>query len=68
MQRVILGVLLEPINGLCVLGIAALMFPLLRRDDEGLALGYVALRLIEAVLIVAAVISPLALIALSQEW
>lgn len=66
--QVVLGVLLELINGLCVLGIAALMFPLLRRDDEGLALGYVAVRLIEAVLIVAAVISPLALIVLSQEY
>jgi hypothetical protein len=45
-----------------------MMFPLLRRDDEGLALGYVAVRLIEAVLIVSAVISPLALIGLSQEY
>jgi hypothetical protein len=66
--QVVLGVLLELINGLCVLGIAAMMFPLLRRDDEGLALGYVAVRLIEAVLIVSAVISPLALIGLSQEY
>lgn len=66
--QVVLGVLLELVNGLCVLGIAALMFPLLRREDEGLALFYVSVRLIEAVLIVAAAISPLALIALSQEY
>jgi hypothetical protein len=66
--QAVFAVLLELINGLCVLGIAALIFPILRRDNEGLALSYVVLRLIEAVLIVAAVISPLALIALSEEY
>jgi hypothetical protein len=66
--QVIVSVLLELINGLCVVGIAAFMYPLLRAEDEGLALGYVGLRMLEAVLIVAAVVSPLALATLSQEY
>jgi hypothetical protein len=66
--QVIIGVLLELTNGLAVIGIAVGLFPLFRKNNEALALGYVALRIIEAVIIVAAVISPLALIALSQEY
>jgi hypothetical protein len=65
--QVILGVLLELLNGLSVIGIAVLLFPVLKLQDEGLALGYVALRIIEAVIVVAAVISPVGLIALSEE-
>ena len=66
--QVIIGVLLELINGLCVIGIAVGFFPLFKKHNEALALGYVALRIVEAVIAVAALISPLALIALSQEF
>jgi hypothetical protein len=66
--QVIIGVLLELINGFCVIGIAVGFFPLFRKHSESLALGYVALRIVEAAVIVAAVISPLALITLSQEF
>jgi hypothetical protein len=66
--EVVLGVLLELINGLAVIGIAVLLFPLLKQQDETWALGYVALRIIEAVLIIAALVIPLALVALSQEY
>ncbi|MGB7093832.1 MAG: DUF4386 domain-containing protein [Anaerolineales bacterium] len=66
--QVAMGVLLELTNGLAVIGIAVAMYPIFRKQYEALALGYVALRIIEAVIIVAAVISPLALIALSQEY
>ena len=66
--QVTMGVVLELINAIAVIGIAVLLFPVLRLQDEGLALGYVALRIIEAVITIAAVISPLALIALSQEY
>ncbi len=65
---VIAGVLLELINGVAVVGIAVFMFPIFRKTNEALALGYVAFRIIEAVIIVAAVVSPLTLIALSQEY
>ena len=66
--QVALGVLLELINGLAVIGIAVLMFPILKKQDEALALGYVALRIMEAAVIVAALCIPLALIPLSQEY
>ena len=66
--QVVMGVLLELINGLAVIGIAVGMYPIFRKQYEALALGYVALRIIEAVIVIAAVISPLALIALSQEY
>ena len=66
--QVVLGVLLELINAIAVVGIAAMMFPLLKKQNEGLALGYVGLRIIEAVIAVGAVVTPLTLIALSQEY
>jgi len=65
--QLVAGVLLELTNGVAVVGIAVLLFPILKKQDEGLALGYVALRLIETVIIVAAIIGPMTLIALSQE-
>jgi len=66
--QVVMGVLLELINGIAVVVIAVMMFPILRRHDEAGALAYVGFRVIEAVVIVAALISPLSLIALSQEY
>ncbi len=66
--QVIIGVLLELINGIAVVGIAVAMFPFFKKYSEALALGYVAIRIIEAVIVIAAVISPLSLIALSQEY
>jgi hypothetical protein len=66
--QVVMGVLLELINGIAVIGIAVMMFPLFKKQNEALALGYVAFRIIEAVIIIAAVITPLTLIALSQSY
>jgi len=66
--RVSIGVFLELINGIAVLGIGALMFPILKQHDEHTALGYLGLRIIEAVFCCAIVISPLSLITLSQEY
>ncbi len=66
--QLILGVLLELVNGIAIVGIAVMMFPIFKKHDEALALGYVAIRIIEAVIVIAAVVSPLSLIALSQEF
>ncbi len=65
---VIIGVLLELVNGIAVVGIAVFMYPLFKKYSEALALGYVAFRIIEAVIVIAAVVSALSLIALSQEY
>lgn len=66
--QVISAVLLELVNGIAVVGIAVLMYPIFKKQHEALALGYVAFRIIEAVIIIAAVISPLVLVSLSQEY
>lgn len=65
---VVSGVLLELVNSIAVVGIAVFMFPLFKKYSEALALGYFGFRTIEAVIAVAAVLSPLAMIALSQEY
>jgi len=65
--QVTTGVMLELINGIAVVFIAVLMFPIFKKQNEAMALGYVAFRVIEAVIIISAVISPLVLVILSRE-
>ncbi len=48
--RVAAGTLLELINHIAVVGIAVVIYPILRRFSERLAVGYVAARSIESVL------------------
>jgi hypothetical protein len=64
---VIAGTLLELLNAVAVVGIAVLLFPYLRQSSPSLALGYLALRIVEAVFCSVIIIFPLALLALSQE-
>ena len=66
--QVILGMLIEVLNDVAVVGIAVLLFPYLRKHSESLALGYVGLRVIEAVILVVSKINVLSLIELSQEY
>jgi hypothetical protein len=62
------GVLLEIINGIAYVGIAVLMFPLLKQRFESLALGYVGFRIVEFVMQTLTDISPLKLVTLSEEF
>ncbi|HSB01263.1 MAG TPA: DUF4386 domain-containing protein, partial [Anaerolineales bacterium] len=66
--QLIIGLLLELVNAIAVVGIAALMFPLLKRYNESMSLGYLSFRIIEAAFCSAIVITPLALIRLSQQY
>jgi len=66
--QVILGVLLEIINCLAVVGIAVTLYPVLKKNNQPTALGYIGFRIIEAVILLFAAISPLLLITLSQEY
>jgi hypothetical protein len=66
--QVILGVLLELINGIAYVGIAVLMFPIFKHRYESLALGYIGFRVIELMLQIASDICPLALLTLSEEF
>lgn len=65
---VILGVLLELINGIAYVSIAMLMFPILKRRFNSMALGYVGFRIIEFVMQTLTDISPLSLLTLSEEF
>jgi hypothetical protein len=66
--QVLLGVLLELINCLAVVGIAAALFPLMKVHSEALAAGYLGTRVIEAVILSFAAVSPLLIVTLSQEY
>lgn len=66
--RLISGVLLELLNGIAYLGIAVLMFPILRKRFESLALGYVVFRIIEFVMQILTDLSPLSLLTLSEVF
>ena len=65
--RVATGVLLELVLALSVAGIGVLLYPVLRRRHEALALGYVAARLLESVLLLAAATSALVFLTLGQD-
>lgn len=66
--QVILGALLELINGVAYLGIAVLMFPIFRRRFESLALGYVGFRIMEFIMQTLSDLSPLALVTMSEAF
>ena len=66
--QVIIGVLLELINAIGVVGIGVLMFPILKQHNESIAAGYLGIRIVEAAFCAVIVISPLSLITLSQQY
>ena len=66
--QVLLGVLLELTNCLAVIGIAAVLFPLMRKQSGSLAAGYLGTRVVEAVVLAVAAVSPLLIVTLSQEY
>jgi hypothetical protein len=65
--KVIIGILLELINGIAVVGIGILIYPVFRRFSRLSAAGYLSLRILEAVFCCLIVVSPLALLAISQQ-
>lgn len=65
---VIIGMLLWMINDFGIVGIGLLMFPILKKQDERLALTYLSMRLFEAICLIIGVIIAMLLIPLSQEF
>jgi hypothetical protein len=51
-----------------IVGIAVMMFPILKKHNEPIALGYVGFRITEFAIIIVYLIIPLLLITLSQEY
>ena len=66
--RVILAVLTELTLAVAVIAIAVLLFPVLKRVHEGMALGYVGVRILEGTIILAGGLSSLLLLTLSQNY
>lgn len=67
-NEVALGALLTLIMGVAVVGIAVMIFPILKNVDEGLALAYVGFRTLECVILIIVAMSYLSLLTLSQEY
>ena len=65
---VITGVLFELINGIAYIGIAVLIYPLLKNTSESLALSYVCFRVVEFVMQIISDLSPLLLTSISQDF
>lgn len=66
--QVVSGVLLELILVLSVIGIAVMLYPVLRRQNDGLALGYVGARTVEAVLLLAAAVTGLLVLSVGTDF
>jgi hypothetical protein len=66
-SRVALGVLLEMILIVANIGTAVVLFPILKRQNEALSLGYVAARLVECTFIAIGLVSLLAILTLRQD-
>ncbi len=64
--RVFLGAFLELMLIVTNIGCAVVLFPLLKRQNEGLALGYVAARIVECTFILVGILSVLAIVTLRQ--
>ncbi len=66
--QVVTGVLLEFVDAAAVAAIGIMLFPILRKHNEAIALGYAGTRIIECLLLIVAGISSLSLITLSQGY
>ena len=66
-KRIALGALLEMILIIANIGTAVVLFPILKRQNEGLALGYVAARVVESAFIAIGIVSLLAVVTLRQD-
>jgi hypothetical protein len=64
---VLVGGFLEVIVALAGIGTAITLYPVVKRQNEGVALGFVAARVLEAVMIFTGVVSLLSLVTLRQD-
>ena len=66
-NQIYLGALLELLLIIANVGTAVVVFPILRRQNEILALGYVTARVVECVFIAAGIILVLGIVSLRQD-
>ena len=67
-SQVTVGMLIELINDVAVIGIPVMLFPILKKYSERLALGYFGFRIIESIVLIFSKTNLLSLITLSQEY
>ena len=65
--RIEFAAFLEVLQAIAQIGVAVVMFPILRRKSESLALGYVASRIVESTIVCVGLISLLSLLTLRQD-
>lgn len=65
--RIQLGAFLEILLAIANIGTAVVLFPIVKRYSEGMALGYVAARILEGTVIVIGLISLLSVVTLRQD-
>jgi hypothetical protein len=65
--RVLWGCFLDLINAIACIGTAVTLFPVVKRQQEAVALGFVTARVLEAAIIVIGVVSLLAVVTLRQD-
>jgi hypothetical protein len=67
-NQVLIGMLIEFVSQLAVICIPFMMFPILKKHNESLALGYAVFRIVESVTLIVGSISLLSLLSLSREY
>lgn len=66
-KRIFLGAFLEIVTAIANIATAVVLFPILKRQSESIALGYVASRVLESTVIVVGLISVLSVVTLRQD-
>lgn len=66
--QIALGALFELLVCVANIGTAVVLFPVVKRQSEGVALGYVASRIAESVLIAVGILSVLSVVTLRQQF
>ena len=65
---VLLGAFFEVITALACIGTAVALFPIVKKQNEAVALGYVAVRVFEATIIALGIVSLLSVVTLRQDF
>jgi len=66
--RVLWGCLLDAVNALTAVGSAVALYPVVKRQNGSMALGFVTSRLIEAAVVMIGVVSLLAVVTMRQDF
>ena len=67
-SQVLIGMLVQCIWALTCVGISVMLFPILKKHNETLSLGFFSLRLIEGVFVFLGIVCQLSLLTLSKEF